>query len=536
MTFVLIVVETVLAVQSPDIHNTTTTIKDSWPFDVKSGSSSEFILRRSATFRKEIEFCNSSMSSCEGACGLFRALPCSCDSQCYLYENCCEDFFDVCQTITWKTSEESDPYNTSFSIECRPFVPYLLISGCQDGTDTDASRRCLENEATTLADVVPVSAFWSNFHFKNRFCAECNGYARTEYWSGTVFSQAGFKGLGNFIRGLLSNDIFVKWKNPPLSEIRPCFSTAPAKRSKYPLTTDVRSRLCNTFTSYVRSNRTPMYYRNRFCLEFDSNSTDTCEPVTTVSTSPTGNASFAFQKGPDGDDWLISEMSGPPGHVTALTCHDNETTSCEIATCDDSYVLQEGSCQRRRVKMNIKSTIIPVDSKSQHTPFQAIDTVISSLSQHMTREIDAQDAKGNRCILEDKNSKTFILGEKVSWKLEHRFICKTGKDDPDKRTLFQTDLSLKLNKAFNLALSETTLNLNIKSLVCFTDEDSVSTMLNVCFQTAATTTVPTRVPRDDKHVESVISNVVCSVSVVSLFLRLVLQVFVPFYQRYDGYF
>ncbi|GFS20192.1 G-protein coupled receptor Mth2-like [Elysia marginata] len=175
--------------------------------------------------------CQAKIYSCKNRCGSQPRTACSCHYTCEIYGNCCEDYADICskhplfvESVDPEKREAVDDIINSRSASVVCLGGSLVINSCSSNFDDfrlaemkshveahkdspdyrwvyqymsllqakDFVSRCLQPsvvEADYLGEN-PVSAIPAGLHFRNFYCAVCNGFSSLEFWLGfSVCSQ-----------------------------------------------------------------------------------------------------------------------------------------------------------------------------------------------------------------------------------------------------------------------------------------------------------------------------------------------------------
>ncbi|KAH9503702.1 hypothetical protein Btru_067195 [Bulinus truncatus] len=229
--------------------------------------------------------------TCEGQCGVEYGLPCSCEAKCVVYNNCCENITVDCPHIVQEGHSRFGHLMTS-EVRCTDAKTYV-ISSCPAASDnfTDDTRSSLApgnkwenlNHEPLLNDGLfdRIVNMYTNRHvedtetgfvyinFEVFICNTRKNYSHI-FWNVAM-------GASERILESTKPENFlniVRFRNltfrPPNNLVRSaCISPVANNCTELP----ELQTLCDSFTSYVSSWGT--YYRNRFCFQCQSNSTET---------------------------------------------------------------------------------------------------------------------------------------------------------------------------------------------------------------------------------------------------------------------
>ena len=122
--------------------------------------------------------------SCLGRCGYERApVGCRCDPECNLFNDCCVDYNDTCNSVQKEFGTLDPTMFTCITLKDTSYIELssvLLVASCpHDFKELNLRMRC-ENSSNDLASTDVVKG-WPVFdqhgnNFKNIYCAICNGY------------------------------------------------------------------------------------------------------------------------------------------------------------------------------------------------------------------------------------------------------------------------------------------------------------------------------------------------------------------------
>lgn len=127
-----------------------------------------------------------SSHSCRGRCSTkiewdnalteeFLSPHCHCDPRCDLYQDCCADYRRFCGN---QTSPKNIPPSVCRRLNEQEPSMWVVESCPSSYNNKDVQRKCETNEklrADRLIDMLPVTYFFDNRMYKNKYCAICNG-------------------------------------------------------------------------------------------------------------------------------------------------------------------------------------------------------------------------------------------------------------------------------------------------------------------------------------------------------------------------
>ncbi|CAH1802979.1 unnamed protein product [Owenia fusiformis] len=117
--------------------------------------------------------------SCEGRCGshindTIMSLSCSCDRDCNMYDDCCEDFRDMCPNLARGLEGLGPRFHCGMSLGGGKHV-YVIATCPNDGTlDKSLLDKCLSTESKIGLLTTPVVDRQTGYHYRNIFCGICN--------------------------------------------------------------------------------------------------------------------------------------------------------------------------------------------------------------------------------------------------------------------------------------------------------------------------------------------------------------------------
>ncbi|KAL9971187.1 hypothetical protein ACROYT_G023680 [Oculina patagonica] len=129
--------------------------------------------------------------SCESRCGVqernaFRQLKCYCDEFCEDFGDCCFDFNSLCQAHVYPQRSPSTSNETCLRLEgvIHPsYISYAVWNTCpKNWTDRIVRQQCQDEDQNDLLRNLPVFDEDSDVHYRNIFCARCNGAVKTAFW------------------------------------------------------------------------------------------------------------------------------------------------------------------------------------------------------------------------------------------------------------------------------------------------------------------------------------------------------------------
>ena len=142
-------------------------------------------------------------------------LPCSCEDNCKVDNNCC-----LTKTFGNKTiNVETEPNITSECIAStsrsyrqklildKHYSYYSMITQCFIGKTSSIQSHCETPDPYDMADTIPVTSLRSGRTYWNQHCAKCNNdAANMVFWNMTVIFKVGFAFYSNFYSSLFSTD------------------------------------------------------------------------------------------------------------------------------------------------------------------------------------------------------------------------------------------------------------------------------------------------------------------------------------------
>ncbi|KAK6991324.1 Aquaporin-7, partial [Biomphalaria glabrata] len=221
------------------------------------------------------------IDSCRNSCGKWRVLPCSCDSKCLVYGNCCEDFELECSDIV----QESKTKFTSLvhsSVKCMDDT--FVIASCADkkvfidnSSSSSTTRRNVNalpgyewSDIELLRNLVPVTDLSTGFTFINKTVLKChNGnLSSAVHWDVAVND---IKNIFNItfqkilIENVHNDKVYTQYTSP--RENSDIFMTSSCSdgsvgtclKEDHPL--DFK---CKSFISYVKNTQSRVF-NNKYC-------------------------------------------------------------------------------------------------------------------------------------------------------------------------------------------------------------------------------------------------------------------------------
>ncbi|GFO01438.1 G-protein coupled receptor mth2-like, partial [Plakobranchus ocellatus] len=193
--------------------------------DSRTGSAISAVQLPSQPPKETSAECFPEIYSCRGRCGDPPRVACSCHLTCQVYGNCCEDFADYCPLLEDKSSthshqEETERIASSASTKVQCVANSWVISSCatdfgeiqlaklkteqlkiqqnnqelawiseflRSRTAYNIVTKCMNTRLSGKGDNLastPVTANGTGLHFKNFYCALCNGFLVPNFWVG----------------------------------------------------------------------------------------------------------------------------------------------------------------------------------------------------------------------------------------------------------------------------------------------------------------------------------------------------------------
>ncbi|KAL9971189.1 hypothetical protein ACROYT_G023684 [Oculina patagonica] len=131
------------------------------------------------------------MYSCESRCGVqerntFSQPKCFCDELCEDFGDCCFDFNSLCQGHVYPPTSPLNSNETCLvpqGVIHQSYSSYAVWNTCpQNWTDRIVRQQCQDEDQNDLLRNLPVFDEDSEEHYRNVFCAKCNGAVNTAFW------------------------------------------------------------------------------------------------------------------------------------------------------------------------------------------------------------------------------------------------------------------------------------------------------------------------------------------------------------------
>ena len=257
---------------------------------------------------------------CSSRCGetATSSQPCSCDSSCVVYGDCCRDFRQGCPAHNsdydpayprWRVRSSQTTCKEINNALGPSFPGILLLSGCADDTP------CLDSNRSSwdAARSVPVMETATGLHYINAKCAVCNAVREARPWNvfldcSEVIQVEGKQTVDKVNELIRGNTCKVYYEPPKGSPSRFC--------RPYDLST-CNHRTCGNPKLVALCHHGPVDYtegfRNYFCALCATGVSHTCgEPLnanttnTTDSHVPLDHFSWALSYGFDPEKGLLA--------------------------------------------------------------------------------------------------------------------------------------------------------------------------------------------------------------------------------------
>ncbi|KAI8773664.1 hypothetical protein BgiBS90_026082 [Biomphalaria glabrata] len=243
--------------------------------------------------------------SCQDICGKWQALPCSCDPQCLVFGNCCEDFEVECSGMA---EESKSKYAGFLHSEVKCIYDKFLITSCS-ATDTGSRYsssldrmktldvQTKEDELFTdlLLNKIPVLDVSTGLSFINRAVFNCNGgnASNALNWDLTVSI---LEIIFDFPPKLLLEDLTNKesyifyvlpfqYKTKEAGNECKSINSSSCSKTAHPLYSK-----CKSFISYVEHvDEDPIIFNNKYCAQ--------CSGFTNVSKFKPPNLKYTHHSG-----------------------------------------------------------------------------------------------------------------------------------------------------------------------------------------------------------------------------------------------
>ena len=321
--------------------------------------------------------------SCENRCGTKtnpndlwsyggRAM-CSCDEFCGYYDDCCQDFRELCPMEFENLESRIEQFPSAFhrkDFECRSFKlgfegryeKHLVIHTCPDGSECEFTEELNEDVNT----FVPMYDVHRGFHYISGQCAICNGAREVEQWkvslecayvaehkdyidTGIINSTESLTDVKN--SGYCSVEYFIS------GEQRPCFnpvvSDCSASCQNQNLVSLCEAGYQSLTVGYQISGRETVY-RNAYCAACNAVDGATADnlmcsktflptPGSEADKRPLGSFSLTLVFDFDPRKGLVVGEHPPPECTAAQVYVPHENT-CRAITCSSGSILDGSDC------------------------------------------------------------------------------------------------------------------------------------------------------------------------------------------------